>query len=123
MAILKDLFITKGMSAIDSIYQSQIAQGDIQPFSMSFYNDFKNWLAWKKAPEYKNRMQLYKLAVESYPNLARNNYLLAYYLKKNKLDKLALDYSQKTQQLLPKDSSLTQKQKRTLEKYIAEDLQ
>ena len=123
MAILKHLFITKGISAIDSVYQSQVAQGDMQPFSMSFYNDFKNWLAWKKDPEYKNRMQLPKLAVESYPNLAVNNYRLAYYLKKNKLDKSALEYYHKTLELLPQDSTLTQAQKRTLEEYIAEDLQ
>ena len=123
MAQLKNIFVSKGMDGIDSVYQSQLAQGDRKPFSMSFYNDFRNWLAWKKDPEYKNRLKLYQFAVESYPNLAENNYRLAYYLKLNGQEETAMAYYEQTKKILPLDSTLTREQKKRIEHYMAEDLQ
>lgn len=123
IAILKNLFISEGITAIESIYQSQVVDGNPTPYSMSFYNDFKNWLAWKKDPSYVNRMHLYKMAVESYPNSALNHYRLAFYLSKNNLDEASQEHYQKARQLLDKDSTLDQSQKADLKSAIAEALE
>lgn len=123
MAVLKNLFISNGIEVIDSIYQLQISQGNSIPFSMSFYNDFKNWLAWKKDPEYTNRLRLYEMAVESYPKSVLNNYRLAFYLSKNNLDKASLEHYQKAKQLLDKDNTLTHLQKADLTTAIAKALE
>ncbi|PWL39638.1 hypothetical protein DKG77_02060 [Flagellimonas aquimarina] len=123
MAILKNVFISDGIDAIESIYQSQIMEGNPTPFSMTFYNDFKNWLAWKKDPEYTNRLRLYKMAVKSYPNSALNNYRLAFYLDKNNADKASHSYYLKASQLLDKDSTLTQSQVADLKNAIVQALQ
>ncbi len=123
MAILKNLFISDGIAAIESIYQSGVAKGNPTPFSMSFYTDFKNWLAWKKDPKYTNRLRLYKMAVESYPNSALNHYRLAYYLEKNdSLQKSQIHYRQ-ANILLDHDSTLDQSEKAYLKKVLLEVLQ
>ncbi|MCL6266892.1 acyl-CoA thioester hydrolase/BAAT C-terminal domain-containing protein [Flagellimonas myxillae] len=83
MSQLKNLFVTQGFGAIDSIYKYHVAAGNTKPFSQTFYNDYKNWLAYKKDPDYKYRIRLYAMAVESYPNSALNHYRLGYYLDQN----------------------------------------
>lgn len=123
MAVIKNLFISNGIKIIDSIYKSQISQGNPTPFSMFFYNDFKNWLAWKKDPEYINRLRLYEMAIESYPNSALNHYRLAFYMSKNNLDKASKEHYQKARQLLDEDSTLTHLQKADLTNAIAKALE
>lgn len=122
IAILKNLFISDGITAIENIYQLQVADGNPTPFSMSFYTDFKNWLAWKKDPDYKNRLRLYRMAVESYPNSPLNYYRLAFYLDKNKLHKASQEAYEKASQLLNEDSTLDQSQVADLKNAIAEAL-
>nr|WP_298793282.1 acyl-CoA thioester hydrolase/BAAT C-terminal domain-containing protein [uncultured Allomuricauda sp.] len=120
MAILKNLFITKGMYAIDSIYQSHISEGNPKPFSNTFYNDFKNWLAWKKDPDYVYRMHLYEMAAESYPESTLNHYRLGYYLEKNNLaEKSQLHYKQ-AKKLIDEDNTITPSLKRDLESALNE---
>lgn len=123
MATLKNLFISDGIPAIEHIYHSHVSQGNPTPFSMSFYTDFKNWLAWKKDPEYTNRLRLYKMAVESYPNSALNQYRLAFYQNKNNFYGASQQSYQKAKQLLDKDSTLAKSQRVDLKKAIVEALE
>lgn len=123
MAVLKHLFITEGMNAIDSVYQSQKANGSHQPFSLAFFTDFKNWLAWKKDPKYVHRLRLYKMAVESYPNSALNHYRLAFYLNKNEMHVASLEHYQKAKQMMVYDNTLSPSQRASLKSAIAEALQ
>jgi hypothetical protein len=118
MTILKDLFLTRGMPAIDSIYQFHRDQNDDQPFSQRFYADFKDWLAWKKDPDYIHRKQLYELAVESFPNDALSNYYLAYYLDKTGNNNLARAYYAKAMKLLETDTQIGGERKNELKKAI-----
>ncbi|TMU54840.1 acyl-CoA thioester hydrolase/BAAT C-terminal domain-containing protein [Flagellimonas algicola] len=122
MSALKNLFVTKGFGAIDSIYKSHVAAGNTKPFSQTFYNDYKNWLAYKKDPDYKNRMRLYEMAVESYPNSALNHYRLAYYLEQNKKPTKAREYYQKADILIPLDTSLSPSLKLDLQQALDEVL-
>ncbi|MGX1928310.1 acyl-CoA thioester hydrolase/BAAT C-terminal domain-containing protein [Flagellimonas sp. 2504JD4-2] len=120
MAILKNLFIAKGISAIDSVYQSHVSEGNPQPFSNTFYNDFKNWLAWKKDPDYKNRMRLYEMAVESHPESTLNHYRLGYYLEKNNFIEKSQSHYRKAQKLLEQDDSLSPSLKKDLKEALDE---
>ena len=101
---LKAVFIEEGMEGIDSIYQYHKGIGDETPFSPDFYADFKNWLAWKKDPEYKSRLKLYELAVDSYPGNSLHNYLLGAYLERN--GESGRPYFLKSRELLDSDASL-----------------
>lgn len=123
MAVLKDLFVKRGIKAIDSIYTSKTLEGNLHPFSQNFYVDFKNWLAWKKDPKYMNRLSLYEMAVESYPNSALNQYRLAYYLDKNNFSKRSQEHYQKARQLLDEDSTLDRSQVADLKNAIAKVLE
>ena len=75
---IKQAFTQHGMQYIDSLYWQQKKLDSI-PFSQSFYADLKDWLAWKKDPEFTARYQLYKLAWDSYPNSAEVHYHLAWF--------------------------------------------
>ncbi|WP_190810634.1 acyl-CoA thioester hydrolase/BAAT C-terminal domain-containing protein [Flagellimonas sp. S3867] len=120
MAILKNLFVTKGMSAIDSIYQSHVSEGNSKPFSNTFYNDFKNWLAWKKDPDYVNRMRLYEMAVESYPESTLNHYRLGYYLEKNNLIERSQTHYKQAKKLIDQDNTINSSLKNDLESALNE---
>ena len=97
---LKDLFIRSGMEAIDSTYRALKNAGNPQPFSTSFYPAYRNWLAWKKDPDYSGRLKLYQLAFDSYPESARINYYLGNYLQKNGFWDQARRHFDRTIQLL-----------------------
>ena len=75
---LKNAYYDIGFQYIDSIYWVY-KKTDPTPFSETFYADMKDWLAWKKDPEYNARYELYKLAYDSYPNSANVNYYLGYF--------------------------------------------
>ncbi|WP_222982950.1 acyl-CoA thioester hydrolase/BAAT C-terminal domain-containing protein [Flagellimonas meishanensis] len=120
MAVLKNLFVANGMSAIDSIYQSHISEGNAKPFSNTFYNDFKNWLAWKKDPDYVNRMRLYEMAVESYPESALNHYRLGYYFEKNNFIEKSQSHYRQAKILLEQDNTLSPPLKKDLEMELTE---
>ncbi len=78
ISLLKSAYDASGFQYIDSLYWAQ-KELDEAPYSRSFYADMKDWLAWQKDPEFKDRYQLYKLAFDSYPNNAEVNYYLSYY--------------------------------------------
>lgn len=120
MAVLKDLFVSNGMPAIDSVYKSHVSEGNPKPFSNTFYNDFKSWLSWKKDPDYVYRMHLYEMAVESYPKSTLNHYRLGYYLEKNNLVEKSQFHYKQAKKLMSQDSSLDQVLKNDLKKILAE---
>lgn len=100
---IKDAFTRQGFAFIDSVYQAHKVS-DPAPFSIKFYKDLKDWLAWKKDPEYKNRYQLFKLAYDSYPNSAEANYYLTYYaLQTNRTEEFQFHH-QKALNLLETDN-------------------
>ncbi|MBT8185944.1 MAG: hypothetical protein KJN76_13960, partial [Eudoraea sp.] len=61
ITLLKDLFIKSGMTAIDSVYQAHLSPQHNTPFPENFYPDFRDWLAWKKDPDYVYRKALYDM--------------------------------------------------------------
>ena len=122
MAVLKDLFLNEGFDVIANTYQELKAEGNPQPFSKDFYTDYRSWLAWKKDETYANRLRLYELAFDSYPESARINYYMAYYsLKTNKNDQ-AKHYYDQTLSLLESDQDLDADDKSVIRNYVAEDL-
>lgn len=119
ISIIKHLFLTKGMSSLDSIYHAHITQQNKHPFSQSFYTDFKDWLAWKKDPDFIYRKHLYEMAVESFPNSVLNNYYLAYYLNKTGNINAAKKYFSISKKLLETDNNIDIGLKNKLKKAIA----
>ncbi|MEQ9404723.1 MAG: hypothetical protein RIM99_14115 [Cyclobacteriaceae bacterium] len=82
MADLKGIFVEKGFAAIDSIYRELVQSGNPTPFSQPFFTDFRDWLSWKKDPEYVNRKKLYEIGLECYPESATTNFYAGYYGEK-----------------------------------------
>lgn len=122
MAILKDLFITKGFAAIENNYQQLKSTGNAQPFSRGFYTDYRNWLAWKKDEAFEYRLRLYELAYDSYPESARINYYLANYSMKRGLKEQAKRFYRQALALTESDEDLSSSEKTNLKKYATEDL-
>lgn len=124
IAIMKDLFLRKGFKAIDSTYQDLVRKGNQFPFSKTFYPALRDWLAWKKDPDYVFRKQLYKLALNSYPQSAKINYNFAYYCQKTGKNEQAITYYQKAIQLLTTDhqSDLSQAERNRIKAYAEEGL-
>ncbi|NNE67603.1 MAG: hypothetical protein HKN33_13650 [Pyrinomonadaceae bacterium] len=104
MTNLKDAFTKQGIEHLETTY-SKLKKKDLTPFSISFYNDMKDWLAWKKDPKYTNRFRLYQLALDSYPNSATVNYYVAYFASKTGKDKLAAKHNRRALDLLETDDS------------------
>lgn len=67
---LKDVFLKGGFAALKQEYDS-LKTSHQQPFNMQTFVALKDWLAWEIDPEYKNRYQLYALAVDSFPRSTR----------------------------------------------------
>lgn len=103
MAELKALFLKEGIEAIDSIYQNLEGKGNSTPFYPSFYRGYRNWLAWKKDPEFNNRLRLYQMAYRSFPESTEVNYYLASYLARTGDTKKALWQYERTLELLETD--------------------
>lgn len=116
ITLLKNLFINKGMQAIDSVYQA-FKIGDAQVFPLPFYSEFRDWLAWKKDPDYQFRAQLYEMAVESFPNSSVAHYYRAYFAEKIGELKLARKNYQLALNLVPEDQDpdLTNAKRKTLQ--------
>lgn len=122
LAVLKDLFLNQGFEAIESVFNSHVEQGDQQPFSKQFFHDVRDWLAWKKDPDYIHRARLYELAVTSYPESSLHHYYLAHYLKRTGKDQAAISYFQKTLELLPGDKEIDTARKKEMRKRIHQNL-
>ena len=94
IAVLKDLFIRRGFEPVDSTYKALKKAGNPRPFSTSFYAAYRNWLAWKKDPDYSARLKLYQLGLDSYPESAVMNYNLGYYWQQTeKLDRARFHFA------------------------------
>ncbi len=122
IALLKDLFLKGGFDKVDSVYQGLSAAGNTQPFSKSFYTSYRSWLAWKKDESYSNRLRLYELAFDSYPESARINYYVAYYSYKRDIKQKAIDHYRKTLNLIDNDGDLTKTEKERITAYAREEL-
>jgi len=116
ITLLKNLFITEGMQAIDSIYQSLRVENP-QVFPQAFYKEFRDWLAWKKDPDYQFRGQLYAMAVASFPSSAIAHYYRAYYAEKTGEHTLARKHYQLALDMIPEDEdpTLTSKKRKVLQ--------
>ncbi len=120
---VKNSYRKLGFSYIDSIYNAH-KPVDTQPFSLSFYTDIKDWLAWKKDEEYVNRKKLYALAYDSYPNSVEVNFYLGYFALMTKDTDLTKKHYAIAQQLIDRgtDPELTMGRKQQIERYMEEDL-
>jgi len=119
---LKDMFNRRGMVSINNVYQLHISEGNPKPFSQSFYSNFKNWLAWKKDPDFIHRKQLYEMAVQSFPSSAESHFYLAYYNNKTGNKDEALVLYRRSLILLESDTELEEERKEVIRGYIMEDL-
>lgn len=117
MTIMKNLFITKGIAAVDSVYQSHKTQNDLQPFSLPFYKAYKDWLAWKKDPDYRYRKHIYKLALESFPNSAESNYYYAHYSLRRGDEQAGKIHYTKALELFETDTEIASERKKAMREY------
>jgi tetratricopeptide (TPR) repeat protein len=122
MAILKNHFMKDGMESIEKIYENLKMEGNSQPFSKDFYTDYRSWLAWQKDENYDNRLRLYELAYDSYPESARINYYVAYYSMKRQKNEQAIKYYYRALALLESDEELNANEKSRLKNYATEEL-
>ncbi|MBT8272951.1 MAG: hypothetical protein KJO77_04035 [Bacteroidia bacterium] len=122
MAQLKDLFLKNGFEAVENVYSELKSEGNAQPFSEDFYTNYRSWLAWKIDENYNNRLRLYELAYDSYPESARINYYMAYYSMKNEKNEQAKKFYVQTLSLLEVDEGLNKAEKSRLKNYATEEL-
>ena len=122
MATFKDTFWKEGFNAIETTYQQLKFQGNPQPFSMNFYKEYRDWLAWKKDKDYIYRSRLYDLAYDSYPESARINYYVAYFSLKREMNEKAKKFYHQALSLLESDEELSTSEKSRLKIYANEDL-
>ncbi len=122
ISVMKDMFIKNGFEPVDSTYQELKANNNSQPFSKSFYTSYRNWLAWKKDPDYLNRQKLYALAYDSYPESAIVNYYLAYYSMKRSLNPKAIDHYRIALNLVNEDPDLTVTERENILSNAKEEL-
>ena len=125
MAELKVLFLEKGILAVDSVYQNLQSEGNRSPFSPSFYRDYRSWLAWKRDPEFSNRLQLYKMAYGSFPESSEVNYYLAAYLERTGDTVKAVHHYKRSLQLImaDEDPALDNERKGQIRQYAQEALE
>ncbi|NNF32715.1 MAG: hypothetical protein HKN68_01315 [Saprospiraceae bacterium] len=123
ISVIKDGFIRKGYSFIDSVYQSHLPDNP-QPFSKAFFKDLKDWLSWQKDEDYENRYQLYLIARESYPESAEINFYLAYFALETDRKEEAEKYYNFSLRYLESDDdpNLTSMRKQRIKEYIKEDM-
>ena len=122
MAFLKDVFTKEGFEAVEQIYFQLKSDGNKQPFSKDFYTDYRSWLAWKKDEDYRFRLRLYKLAYDSYPDSAKINYYVAYYLYKRELNDEAKRFYRQALALFENDKEMDNEEKSRLRNYAIEEL-
>jgi len=122
MSKLKDLFLKEGFESIENIYDKLKSEGNSQPFSKDFYTDYRSWLAWKIDENYINRLRLYELAYDSYPESARINYYMAYYSMRREKNEQAKNYYVQTLALLDSDLDLNTDEKSRLKSFATDEL-
>ena len=122
IALLKDRFMKDGFDAIEQIYEELKGNGNSQPYSMSFYKDYRSWLAWQKDEGYTYRQRLYELGYDSYPESARINYYLAYYSMQVGQDAKAINHYNRALALVENDPDLTSSERESISNYSKSDL-
>ena len=122
IALLKDHFMKDGFDKIESIYEELKANGNLQPYSMSFYKDYRSWLAWQKDEDYTYRQRLYELGYDSYPESTRMNYYLAYYSMQVGQNEKAIVHYKKALSLVENDADLTSSERESIINYSKSDL-
>ena len=123
ITVIKGAFLEQGFASIQQIYD-KLKNEVPAPFSMSFYNDMKDWLAWKRDPEFENRYRLYQLGLDSYPDSATINYYFAYFALETGKKELSKKHNQRALELLETDDSpeLTNERKQRMRSFIHESL-
>ena len=118
---IKNNYTASGFAYIDSVYQKH-KEVNPAPFSLSFYTDMKNWLAWQKDPDFTNRYQLYKLAYDSYPQSAEVNYYLSYFALETERNEESRFHIQKALDLLDtsENPEMTLGRKQVLQQSLQE---
>ncbi len=121
---VKNAFMVHGFTYIDSVYNSHKSLNN-KPFTMSFYRDMKDWLAWKKDEDYTHRVNLYRLALDSYPTSGEVHYYLGYFLMQNGQNDPARKHYLKALELIndDRDPELKIGRKNQMLSYIKEDLE
>ncbi len=122
IAVLKDRFMKDGFDEIERIYAVLKEKGNLQPYSKSFYKDYRSWLAWQKDEEYIYRQRLYELGYDSYPESARMNYYLAYYSMMVGEKAKAIRHYKTTLSLVENDPDLTSSERESIINYSKSDL-
>lgn len=117
IAEMKQLFLDGGFELVDSIYQNLKADGNPQPFSSTFYHNYRDWLAWQRDPDYVHRKALYTLGLESYPASAVINFYFAYYAEKTGDTSAAIQYFQEALNLMGEDETVSASERRRLGQY------
>jgi len=122
--VVKDAFLNQGIGYIRDVYDT-LKKDNPTPFAQSFYSDLKDWLAYKKDPEFENRYHLYQMALDSYPDSAMVNYYLAYFALQTGRTDISRKLNRKTLELLDTDTSanLTQERKAAMREYVLQDLE
>ncbi len=101
MSEMKALYLDRGYAAIDSIYKQLKSRGNDQPFSLSTYKPLGWWIGWSHDEDFEDRLALFQLAYDSYPESAQVNYYLAYFLRQRGLDEEARKHYRRVLDLLP----------------------
>ena len=122
IALLKDRFLKDGFDEIERIYMELKESGNLQPYSMSFYKDYRSWLAWQKDEDYKFRQRLYALGYDSYPESARMNYYLAYYSMMVGEKAKGIKHYKTTLSLVESDPELSASERESITSYSKGDL-
>ncbi|MEX0288825.1 MAG: hypothetical protein AB3N14_06915 [Flavobacteriaceae bacterium] len=123
IAVLKDSFMKEGFDKIESIYTELKENGNPQPYSLSFYKDYRSWLAWQKDEDYNYRQRLYALGYDSYPESARINYYLAYYSMRVGKNEKAIRHYNTALSLVEHDPDLTSSERESIINYSKSDLE
>ncbi len=122
IAILKDRFLKDGFDEIERIYAGLKENGNLQPYSKSFYKDYRSWLAWQKDEDYVYRQRLYELGYDSYPESARMNYYLAYYSMQVGQNEKAVKHYNDALSLVEGDPDLSASERESIINYSKGDL-
>ncbi|MEP1032494.1 hypothetical protein [Ekhidna sp.] len=122
IAILKDRFLKEGFDEIERIYKELKEGGNLQPYAMFFYKDYRSWLAWQKDEDYVYRQRLYELGYDSYPESARMNYYLAYYSMQVGQNAKAIKHYKNALSLVENDPDLSASERESITNYSRSDL-
>ena len=123
IATVKNGFLNQGIESLQDVYW-ELKRDNPTPFSLSFYGELKDWLAWKKDPSFENRYQLYQLALDSYPDSTTVNFEQAYHALQTGREEIARRLNNRTLELLESDTSneLTTERKARMRELIFQDL-